>query len=116
MRKFLVGAIAALSLGGGVAAVVPAAANAWPWDPHVHVNGEIINCAPTTWGYYSASDGEHGWTGWNYGDIFGFDLYHVPTGGTNVTISWGRPGCSGARTVHISRPLVGSNTNVGNLG
>jgi hypothetical protein len=117
MKKKLRAALAVLCLCGATAAVGAGPANAWPWDPHVHVNANVWTCAGNDWGWYSASDGESGWTSWN-GSILGFDLYRIPTSGTSVRISWGLNGSNCSRTVYrtINRPLTGSNLYIGNLG
>ncbi|MEV6928284.1 hypothetical protein AB0M46_27875 [Dactylosporangium sp. NPDC051485] len=97
---------------------VPASAS--PWDPHVHVVGSVSSCGPSStsgWGWFDADNGESDWLTWGAGSTFGFDLNRVPAGSsTQVTIKWGVAGCTASARRGVSRPLIGSNAAIGNLG
>ena len=77
-------------------------------DPHVILQG-TANCGVpgATWVYVHASDGEQGWATNGTGHYY-FNLWHVPTGGLSVHVTYGEAGFSCHDDFGVARPAIGN--------
>jgi hypothetical protein len=111
-RRLLVTALVSLIATIGVTVPIASTASAWPWDPHVALNGRVtcspyLGTTPTNL-LVVGSNGERGYaslTGTGITRSYRFDFYRV-VGNVGVNVNWSCNGIGRSSSFTISRPLV----------